>query len=103
MILEGIYRRFIPLRVARGPDDIRITHAESLAVGQVEPSGWEMTRAGRRFSIAYNGTAPTGQAPVQALPTTLAGWVIWNADPAKSYGFEMLGETYFSGTAVAGS
>lgn len=103
MLFEGIYRRFQTLRVAKGPLDARLTFTESLAVEQVGPPGHEMTRAGRRFGIAYNGTAPTGQAPVQALPTTLAGWVIWNGDAAKSYSLEMLGELYFSGTAVAGS
>jgi hypothetical protein len=103
MILEGIYRRFVPLRVAKGTIDARFTFTESLAVGQVEPDGWEMSRAGRRFHLAYNGTVPTGIAPVQAMPTTVTAFTIWNADPSKSYGFTVLGALTFSGTpAVTG-
>lgn len=102
MILEGVYRRFIPLRVAKGPDELRITHAESVAVAQTEPDGWEMSRAGRRFYLGYNGTVPTGIAPVQAFPTTVAQWTIWNADTSKSYGFTALGALLFSGTQGLG-
>jgi hypothetical protein len=79
-----------------------LTHQESLAVGQVEPIGFEMTRAGRRQYLAYNGTAPTGIAPVQAFPTTAAQWVIWNADPIKHYVIKSLGAILISGTNAVG-
>lgn len=102
MIFEGTYRRFQALRVAKGPLDARLTFTESLAVGQVEPAGLEMTRAGRRFSLAWTGTVPTGIAPVQAFPTTAAQWAISNADPAKTYWFKSLGALLFSGTSGLG-
>src|SRR2546428_345067 len=102
MILEGVYRRFAALRSGKGALDLRLTHAESLAVAQVEPEGYELTRAGRRFYIAYNGTGPTGIAPVVALPTTAAQWAIWNADPSKSYIITYLGAFLSAGTPGAG-
>jgi hypothetical protein len=102
MILEGVYRRFIPLRGGKGPLDARITHFESLAVGQVEPTGMEMTRAGRRQYLAWNGTGPTGIAPVQTMPTTAAQWAITNNDTVKTYYFKELGAFPFSGTPGVG-
>lgn len=102
MFLETEYRRFQPLRVAKGTITARSTFTESLAVAQVEPEGTEVTRAGRRFRIAYNGTVPTGIAPVQAFPTTAAQWVIWNGDQFKSYIFTNIGLFIFSGTQGVG-
>lgn len=103
-LLEGVYRRFSALKSGKGPIDARFTHQESLAIGQVEPEGFEMTRSGRRFRAAFNGSAPTGIAPVQAMPTTAAQWVLWNGDPLKSYVMNQIGVLLFSGTqAVGGS
>jgi hypothetical protein len=101
MILEGILRRFQPIRVAKGPIDARLTFTESIAVAQVDLAHQEMTRAGRRFAIGYSA-AVTGIAPVQAIPTTATHWAIWNADPAKTYFFEELGEILLSGTPGLG-
>jgi hypothetical protein len=101
MIAEGIYRRFQALKNGKGPIDARFTFAESIATAQVEPDGHEMTRSGRRFSIGW-GAAPTGIAPVQAIPTTAAQWVIWNGDLAKSYVLTALGALLFSGTKGLG-
>lgn len=101
MILEGIYRRFSALKSGKGPLDARFTHQESLAVGQVELLHQEMTRAGRRFALGISA-AVTGIAPVQAIPTTAAQWVIWNADPIKTYFFEELAEVLLSGTPGLG-
>lgn len=102
MIFEGVVRRFSGLRGGKGPLDARLTHQESLAAALVEPSGFEMTRAGRRFYLAWNGTGPTGIAPVQAMPTTAAQWAISNTDPGKSYHFKELGAFVFSGTPGVG-
>lgn len=101
MILEGIYRRFQGLRVAKGPIDARFTFTESLAVEQVGPAGLEMTRAGRRFYLGFTA-APTGIAPVQAWPTTAAQWVLWNADANKTHFYKALGAYPISGTPGAG-
>jgi hypothetical protein len=101
MLFEGVFRRFQPLRVAKGPIDARFTFTEALSVAQVEPDGHEMTRAGRRFSIGWNA-APTGIAPVQAIPTTAAQWALFNADSAKSYVLTALGALLFSGTKGLG-
>ena len=102
MIFEGVVRRFVGLKNGKAPIDIRITHQESVAVAQVEPPGFEMTRAGRRFHLGYNGTAPTGIAPVQAFPTTAAQWVLWNPDLAKTYHVESVGAIVLSGTTGLG-
>lgn len=101
MIFEAIYRRFQGLRVAKGPLDVRMTHCESLAVGQVEPANFEMSRAGRRFQLGISA-AVTGIAPVQAIPTTAAQWALWNADPNQSVLFEELLEVLLSGTPGLG-
>lgn len=101
MIFEGIYRRFQGLRVAKGPLDLRMTHCESVAVGQVEPANFEMSRAGRRFQLGISA-AVTGIAPVQALPTTAAQWAIWNADPNQCLLLEELIEVLLSGTPGLG-
>lgn len=102
MISEGILRRFIPFKSSAGAKDLRITHLESLAVAQTEPEGFEFTRAGRRFRTAFNGSAPTGIAPVQAMPTTAAQWVIWNGDPVLSYVVTSAAAILFSGTQGVG-
>lgn len=102
MILEGIYRRFYPLKSGKGPLDARFTGLESLATGLVEPEEYELTRAGRRTYLGFNGTVPTAIAPVQAMPTTAAQWVIWNADPFKSYVMKALGALLFTGTNAVG-
>jgi hypothetical protein len=102
MIFEGVARRFFPLRGGKTPLDARLTHLESLAMGLVEPADYELTRAGRRFSLAYNGTVPTGIAPVQAFPTTAAQWAFSNGDSAKTYAFKTLGALLFSGTQGLG-
>lgn len=102
MLLETEYRRFQPLRVAKGMITARATFTESLAVAQVEAQGTEITRAGRRFYLAYTGTVPTGIAPVQAFPTVAAQWAIYNNDKAKTYFFTQLGALVFSGTTGLG-
>lgn len=99
---DTVYRRFIALKNGAAQRDNRMTLLESQAVAQVEPFGYEMTRAGRRFFLGYNGSVPTGIAPVQAFPTTAAQWVIANLDTAKSYAFETLGAMLFSGTSGLG-
>lgn len=79
----------------------RATFNQSLAVAQVEPPNLEATRAGRRF-ILGNIAPVTGIAPVQALPTTAAQWVLWNTDTTYAMFFEELGMYLTSGTAGVG-
>jgi hypothetical protein len=101
MIFEGTYRRFIGLRSGKAPIDARITHQESLAVGQVEPANFEMTRAGRRFLLGISA-AITGIAPAQAIPTTAPQWVFWNADPIATYFLEEIIAVLTAGTPGLG-
>lgn len=103
MIFEGIARRFTAMKaLGKGLVDARFTGVESIAVAQVEPAGFEMTRAGRRFYLG-NSAAITGIAPVQALPTTTSQWAIWNDSPSQTYIFEEVGMYLTSGTpGVAG-
>ena len=72
----------------------------SLAVAQVEGEKDEASRAGIRFHLAG---APTGIAPVQALPTTAAQWILYNPANSKIVVFiDEIGEWLVSGTAGAG-
>lgn len=99
-ILEGVMRRFLQAG-GKAANDLRLTHWESVAVAQVEPPNMEATRAGLRFLIG-NSAAITGIAPVQALPTTAAQWVIWNANNKLSLIFEELGVYLSAGTPGVG-
>jgi len=95
-------RRFVERLVSGGNGlPLRMTGVESLAVAQVEPSGAEMTRAGRRFTLG-NTAAITGIANATALVTTAAQFVIWNLDPRKTLVFEEVGMYLTSGTPGAG-
>jgi len=104
MIFEGIARRFVELRAGKSTIEARFTQQESLAVAQVEPSGFELTRANKRFYLAYNGTVPTGVAPVQAFPTTAVQWSVNNYESVggSTYFFEMIGAFPLSGTPGIG-
>lgn len=79
----------------------RMTQAESLAIAQVEPPDFELTRAGRRFEIGIV-SGITGIAPVQTLPTTAAQWLLYNTHPTRSAVIDWLGVLLVSGTAGAG-
>jgi hypothetical protein len=80
----------------------RLTNQQSVAVAQTEAPNYEATRQGMRFHLAFNGTSPTGIAPVQALPTTAAQWAIWNPSTTKSLVFQTLGVFPSSGTVGVG-
>jgi hypothetical protein len=101
-LMEGFARRFLALKGGKNPTEARFTFQESIAMAQVEPPGFEMTRAGRRQYLAWNGTAPTGIAPVQALPTTAAQWAITNNDTVKTHHYLALGAFPISGTPGVG-
>jgi hypothetical protein len=74
----------------------------ALRVAQTEPPSLELARAGVRYAIGQSA-ALTGIAPVQAMPTTAAQWVIWNPSTTKSLVFEMAGLYTTAGTAGVGS
>jgi hypothetical protein len=100
-VAEGFVQELAEL-ASKAQLEARQTFLQSLAIDPVAPVGMELSRAGRRFHIAYNGTAPTGIAPVQAWPTTAAQWAIWNGDSAKSHVWETLGVLPQSGTPGVG-
>ena len=56
--------------------DIRLSQHRSLFVQQFEPKYMEFARARRLYGA--NTGAGTAKAPVTALPTTTATWVIYN-------------------------
>lgn len=99
MIVEGFAQRFI--QRATGLVSARLTANQSLAVAQVEGEGDEITRAGLRYHMSGLGAA--GVAPVQALPSTAAQWLIYNpiSNPVVAF-LDRLGVTLLSGTAGAG-
>lgn len=102
MIFEGLAKRFIAMKAGQSTIAARFTQQESLAVAQVEPPGFEMTRAGRRFSIAYNQTGVTGIAPIQTVPTTTLHWGLSNYDPQKTLFMQTIGAWPVSGTPGVG-
>jgi hypothetical protein len=73
-----------------------------LRVSQGLPNGSAVTAAGMRFRSTVAATITSAIAPVAATPTTAAQWVLWNADPTKSYLIETVGAFLHSGTAAAG-
>ncbi len=81
--------------------ELRLTYNVSQAVAQVEASGAELARAGRRFTLG-NSAAITGIANVTALPTTAAQWVLWNLSNSVSLFIEEVGVYLTSGTPGAG-
>lgn len=96
---DAVVRMF--QRRAGGPIDLSMTEWEALRVTQHEAPGQEETRAGLRYTFGpKNGI--TGIAPVQAVPTTAAQWVLWNKDNTMSIIIEELGALLVSGTAGAG-
>lgn len=82
---------------------LRMTGIESLAVAQIEPECFELTRSGRRF---YGGVqnGATGRAPVASIPTTAAAWVLWNGEPdgGAAYVIDRAHVVQVSGTAAVG-
>lgn len=95
------FRKFAVTAFGGGRRVPRLTQLESLAVAQVDPSGAELTRAGRRFLLG-NSAAITGIANATALPTTAAQWVIWNAENEETLFLDELGMYLTSGTPGAG-
>lgn len=73
----------------------------AMRVAFVDQERADLTRAGRRFKLGYTA-APTGIAPVTAIPTTAAQWTIFNTSTTDTYTFEELGVHLYNGTAAAG-
>lgn len=72
----------------------------SLRIAQTEGEGDEATRAGIRFR--FSAAAATGIAPVQALPTTAAQWLLWNpANNPSTIFIDEIGVALISGTGGA--
>jgi hypothetical protein len=103
MLIEAIVSRLqqklgngatLPLRMTPG--------LGSLAVAQAEGEGDEASRAGARFKVQASGA--TGIAPVQALPTTAAQWLLYNPANSDVVAYiDEIGEWLASGTAGAGA
>jgi hypothetical protein len=99
MIAELLAGRFLPKQL--GNLVARATGLGSLAASQVEPMRFEMARSGRRFLLG-NSAAITGIAPAATIPTTASQWVLWNADPVRTYAIETIGMYLTSGTPGVG-
>ena len=100
-LIENVVRRFAQYKSGGAQTTGRGTGLESLAVAQVEQTGFEASRAGLRYGIGVL-SGVTGIAPVQALPTTAAQWLLYNSSPTKAVAFDELGVLLVSGTAGAG-
>src|SRR5579863_2141042 len=85
-----------------GDVDARGTFLGSLAIAEVEGERDEGRRGGLAYELASAGA--TGIAPVQALPTTAAQWLLYNPATSGVYVFvDWLGMWLVSGTAGAGA
>lgn len=100
-LAEIIVNRFLTKLGSGSPVAARGTGVGSMAVDQVAPARFEMSRAGRRFLLG-NSAAITGIAPVQGLPTTAAQWALFNADAARAVVLEQVGMYLTAGTPGAG-
>ena len=99
MIIEAFAQRFIQ-RVA-GMQALVSTGLGSLRIAQTEGEGDEMSRAGLRLHMSAVGA--TGVAPVQAIPTTAAQWMIYNPQGNTTTAFlDVLGMVDLSGTMGSG-
>lgn len=84
-----------------GSHPLSLTEWVSARMTQAEMEYHEETRQGlTKFFAPKNGV--TGIAPVQAIPTTAAQWVLWNKDPYNTICLDELGVYLVSGTAGAG-
>lgn len=102
MLIEAIVSKWQAKLGNAATSALRLTPGTgSLAVSQAEGEGDEASRAGCRFYL--QPSTATGIAPVQALPTTAAQWLIYNpmSSPIVAY-FDTLGMWLVSGTAGAG-
>jgi len=100
--LKGLIRKF-GQNVAQGLTTVRTTFNESLAIAQVEGEGDESTRAGIRFSFGWIASV-TGIAPVVAIPTTAAQWLLWNpSDNVNTIWIDELGMSEVSATGSTGT
>lgn len=99
MIFEAIAGRF--QQKQSGIASASMTPNGSLRIAQVEGPDDEGTRAGAR--IHASGLGATGIAPVQALMTTAAQWMLWNPNGNTMTAFlDVAGIQLNSGTAGAG-
>jgi hypothetical protein len=99
MLIELQAQRFV--QRLSGLITTTATSLGSMRVAQSEADGDEHTRAGMRFHMS--GTGATGIAPVQALPSTAAQWLIYNplSNPVSAL-VDRVGMFLVSGTAGAG-
>jgi hypothetical protein len=100
MIIEGIAQRWVSKLV--GTWGLQLTQQGALRVAQLDQEGDEYTAAGRRFHIGFT-SAVTGIAPVAAIPSTAAQWLLWNpAGNTVTQLIDELGVALVSGTAAGG-
>lgn len=99
MLIEGLAQRFI--QRSAGLSALILSSLGSLRVAQTEGEGDEMTRAGLRIHMSATGA--TGVAPVQAIPSTAAQWMIYNPIGNTTTAFlDVLGMVDLSGTMGSG-
>lgn len=101
-MLDAVVSAFLQRPAKGAARPLRLTTGlGSLAVSQVEGPGDDATRAGVRFHASAIGA--TGIAPVQAIPTTAAQWLLYNPTAnTKTLFVDRLGVVLNSGTAGAG-
>lgn len=102
--LLGAARRFARQALGNSPIALRMTGLESLAVAQVEPALFELSRSGRRF-VGGTQIIANGIAPVAAIPTVTATLALFNGESAggKTLAIEQLGFFLGSGIPAAGA
>lgn len=99
MLIEAQAQRFV--QKLGGLVTATMSGLGSLRTTLVEGDGDEMSRAGLRYHMSAQGA--TGIAPVQAIPSTAAQWLIYNplSNPVTAF-LDVIGISLVSGTAGAG-
>ena len=99
MLIEVQAQRFV--QKLQGLVTLTATTLGSMRIAQTEAPGDEATRAGLRQYMSAQGA--TGIAPVQALPSTAAQWLIYNplSNPVTAF-LDSVGMQLATGTAGAG-
>src|SRR5262245_5210592 len=93
------------VKIPKGPATPRLTGHRSLSAALVELDRQELCRTGRLY-WAGTTTIANGIAPVQAVPTTTAGWALYNNNPVMSgrcFVIDRACSWLGSGTAAAGA
>lgn len=101
--MAGSVNAIVAVGTGSGPLQMELSRLKALRVTMLESWGFELGRVARSF-VAGTNIIANAVAPVTAIPTTTAAWVLNNANAAgsgKLLHIKAVGLFYASGTAGA--